>query len=341
MKSDKSHILQIEKLETALFARGKRAYAVQELDCGLRAGATLGVVGESGCGKTMLSLSIMRLVPSPPARIVGGRIVFDGLDLLSLSEKAMRRIRGNSISMIFQEPMTSLNPVFTVGSQIAEVFELHQGLTKKEALAKAEVTLQLVGIPDPARSLKCFPHELSGGIRQRVAIAMALACEPALILADEPTTALDVTIQAQILELLRALQQEKGVGILLITHDLGVVAQMCDDVLVMYAGQGVELSPVTALFHKPLHPYTQGLLKSIPHLEQRTHADGRGAVSQQLAPIPGVVPSLFDLPQGCAFHPRCPKAQQLKGRCQDMSPPLFTVDAHRRVRCWLYEDFTA
>ncbi len=290
-------------------------------------GETLGVVGESGCGKTMLALSILRLIPMPPARIVSGSIRFRDRELLTLSEEALRSVRGNEISMIFQEPMTSLNPVFTVGEQVAEALRLHQGMNKRQALDAAADILGLVRLPNPGSAAKSYPHELSGGMRQRVVIAIALACDPDLILADEPTTALDVTIQDQILELMLDLQRKKGAAVMMITHDLGVVAQTCGRVLVMYAGKIVESSPVEELFAEPLHPYTRGLLRSLPVLGESAGA------RRALTPIQGVVPGLWDLPSGCAFHPRCSEAFE---RCRLEPPPLLEQEAQRGVRCWLF-----
>ncbi len=299
--------------------------AVDGVDFVLSRGETVAVVGESGCGKTMLALSILGLVPDPPGRIESGEVLFNGADLLALPEKQMRAVRGDRISMIFQEPMTSLNPVFTVGEQIAETLRLHRGATPEEAQAAAAELFALVGIPNGGERLASYPHEFSGGMRQRVVIAMALACDPDLILADEPTTALDVTIQAQILHLLISLQREKGMTVLLITHDLGVVAQSCDRVLVMYTGKIVESADTVSLFQEPLHPYTEGLMRSLPR------ADRAG---DRLTPVSGAVPDLLSLPSGCAFHPRCPKVME---HCRRESPPLFSMGAGREVRCWRYK----
>jgi oligopeptide transport system ATP-binding protein len=289
------------------------AKAVDGVTYRIPAGRTLGLVGESGCGKSVTALSIMRLVPSPPGRIERGEILFEDRDLLKVSEAQMRRIRGNDISMIFQEPMTSLNPVFTCGNQITEVLTLHQGLSKKDALDRAIEMLAKVGIPSPEQRVREYPHQLSGGQKQRVMIAMALACNPKLLIADEPTTALDVTIQAQILDLLRALQAEFHMAILLITHDLGVIAEMAERVAVMYAGKIAELADVGELFSNPLHPYTQGLFGSLPKL---------GTKSERLNVIPGVVPNPIDFPSGCKFHPRCPHAFD---RCRVEEPTLRPV----------------
>jgi len=284
-------------------------------------------VGESGCGKSVTSLSIMRLIPNPPGKIVGGEILYQGRDLLKLSMEEMRKIRGNEISMIFQEPMTSLNPVFTIGNQLVEAIRLHQDLSKGEAVNKAIEMLKLVGIPAPDKRVKDYPHQLSGGMRQRVMIAMALSCNPQILIADEPTTALDVTIQAQILDLLRDLQQKVGLSLMLITHDLGVVAEMAHEVVVMYAGKVVERAPVNELFRSPAHPYTQGLLNSIPVLSR----DPTGKLKKsRLEPIPGIVPSLFDLPQGCRFQERC---KQVSLECKGDEPLLRSLPGDREVRC--------
>jgi len=316
-------LLEIRGLATHFFTSAGVARAVDGVDLSLDRGQTVAVVGESGCGKTMLALSVLRLVPDPPGRIVAGEVRFAGTDLLALSEDQMRQVRGRRISMIFQEPMTALNPVFTVGEQVAEMLRLHKGLGKREALDAAAGLFDLVRIPDAAQRLKSYPHELSGGMRQRIVIAMALSCDPDLVLADEPTTALDVTIQAQILDLLMDLKERRNAAVLLITHDLGVVAQTCSRAMVMYAGQAAEEGDVAGLFADPLHPYTQGLLGSLPKLTRR------GA---RLTPIPGIVPPLTDLPPGCSFHPRCPRAFD---RCRVEHPPLLSRDG-RLVRCWLY-----
>jgi peptide/nickel transport system ATP-binding protein len=318
-------LLQVEHLQTYFFTDRGVAKAVDGASFALRQGEVLGIVGESGCGKSVTALSIMRLIPDPPGRIVGGRIAFRGRDLLSLPEAAMQEIRGNEIAMIFQEPMTSLNPVFRIGEQIAEVLERHRHLSRHLALERAVEMLHRVGIPSPELRIRDYPHQMSGGMRQRVMIAMALACEPSLIIADEPTTAVDVTIQAQILELMRRLKETTGVSIMLITHDLGVIAEMAQHVLVMYAGRVVEQADVLDLFDKPLHPYTQGLMRSIPALAV---AEGR----ERLQAIPGVVPSLLELPVGCKFSDRCP---QVFDPCVS-EPGLLDVDGHS-VRCWLYD----
>lgn len=318
-------LLSVEGLSTYFYTDKGVAKAVGDVSYSINSGETLGVVGESGCGKSVTALSVMRLIPEPPGRIVSGKILFDGTDLLTLSEKQMRSVRGNKISMIFQEPMTSLNPVFRVGDQIAETLILHENLGKKAARDRAVELLHQVGIPSPRLRATDYPHQMSGGMRQRVMIAMALACSPKLIIADEPTTALDVTIQAQILELMDSLRETTGTAIQLITHDLGVIAETAHNVVVMYAGRIVEQAKVRELFNNPLHPYTRGLMRSIPGLG--SHAD-----KEQLDTIPGMVPSLFNLPQGCRFHDRCRHADE---RCRLKEPELLpTADGHL-VRCWL------
>jgi peptide/nickel transport system ATP-binding protein len=320
-------LLAIEDLQTHFFTRDGVVRAVDGVSYAVEAGETLAVVGESGCGKSVTALSILRLVPSPPGRIVGGAIRFEGVDLLQIGEGEMRRIRGNQISMIFQEPMTSLNPVLTVSRQITETLILHQGLTARAAAARAIEMLRLVRIPEPERRARQYPHELSGGMRQRVMIAMALACHPKLLIADEPTTALDVTIQAQILDLMRELKSEIGAAIILITHDLGVVAEMAQRVVVMYAGRKVEEAPVGDLFRRPQHPYTLGLLASVPRLGATL---GR-AEPPRLAEIPGTVPSLRDPIVGCAFAPRCAYATE---RCSREAPPLEAKTAAHLAACF-------
>jgi oligopeptide/dipeptide ABC transporter ATP-binding protein len=296
--------------------------AVDGISFELKKGKTLGIVGESGCGKSVTSLSAMRLIPSPPGNIESGQVLFNGTDLLKLKESEMRNIRGNKMSMIFQEPMTSLNPVFTVGSQVAEVFRIHKSLSKKEAIAQAIRMLQLVKIPSPEMRVRDYPHQLSGGMRQRVMIAMALACQPSVLIADEPTTALDVTIQAQILALMNELQQSQGMSTVLITHDLGVVAEVCQDVVVMYAGKIVEKSTVEELFSNPKHPYTKGLLASIPKL---------GEKKNRLKTIPGMVPSLSNLPVGCRFQSRCQFAVE---QCKLSNPVLEKLNENSSVACF-------
>ncbi|MCL5677081.1 MAG: ABC transporter ATP-binding protein [Firmicutes bacterium] len=342
-------LLDIENLKTYFHTEDGIVPAVDGVSFGLDKGETLGVVGESGCGKSVTSLSVMRLIPTPPGEFRGGRILFRGEDLLKKSEAELRRIRGNEISMIFQEPMTSLNPVFTIGDQIAEAIQLHQGKSRKEAMERAAEMLRLVGIPAPEKRIHEYPHQLSGGMRQRAMIAMALSCEPALLIADEPTTALDVTIQAQILELMKKLKRELGMAIMLITHDLGVVAEMCERVVVMYAGKVVEEADVVSLFQKPLHPYTEGLLKSIPRLDTaRGGVAATGAAisaagveqasrggRERLHVIEGVVPNPQRLPSGCRFHPRCPYAQEV---CRTQEPPLLEAGPGRQVACWLHNE---
>ncbi len=320
-------LLEVINLKTYFFLDRGVAQAVDDVSFSLRPGRTLSIVGESGCGKSVTALSVMGLIPHPPGRIVGGQILFDGQNLLDLPESKMRRIRGNQISMIFQEPMTSLNPVFRVGDQITEVLQLHQNMDRKAALDRTVNLLQQVGIPSPESRVGDYPHQMSGGMRQRVMIAMALACDPRLIIADEPTTALDVTIQAQILELMRQLSESTGTAILLITHDLGVVAETAERVVVMYAGRVVEEADVGPLFNSPLHPYTRGLMRSIPGVSDDERV--------RLEAIPGVVPSLLALPSGCKFHARCRHAFD---RCFAEEPPLITPKDGHPVRCWLYEE---
>jgi peptide/nickel transport system ATP-binding protein len=327
-------LLEIDGLKTYFFTRDGVVRAVDGVSFSVARGETLAIVGESGCGKSVTSLSILRLIASPPGRTVAGRVVFEGRDLLLLPEPEMRKIRGDAISMIFQEPMTSLNPVLTIGHQIAEVLVLHRGLPREDAMLRAVAMLRLVRIPEPERRVAQYPHQLSGGMRQRVMIAMALACEPRLLIADEPTTALDVTIQAQILDLMRELKERTGTAIVLITHDLGVVAEMAQRVVVMYAGRKVEEAPVAALFDRPRHPYTRGLLDSIPKLGA---ASARGAVTR-LSEIAGTVPSLAEPIVGCAFAPRCAYATT---RCQNEYPPLEEKVPGHRAACWESERMLA
>ena len=320
-------LLEVDGLQTHFFTRDGIVRAVDGVSFSIAPGETLAVVGESGCGKSVTSLSILRLIASPPGRIVAGRVLFEGNDLLALSEDEMRAVRGNAISMIFQEPMTSLNPALTVGRQIAESLVLHRGLSQHDAMAKAVEMLRKVRMSEPGRRARQYPHELSGGMRQRVMIAMALACGPKLLIADEPTTALDVTIQAQILELMRELGRETGAAIILITHDLGVVAEMAQRVVVMYAGRKVEEAPVDELFARPRHPYTRGLLGSMPHLGDSARGDG----GKRLVEIPGMVPSLKDEQPGCLFAPRCPNAIP---RCLQEAPPLSAHGSGHWAACW-------
>ncbi|MEZ0239772.1 MAG: ABC transporter ATP-binding protein [Chloroflexota bacterium] len=322
-------LLEIKGLRTSFHTRDGVVRAVDGIDFHVDRGEIMGLVGESGCGKSVTSLSIMRLV-AKPGRIEAGQVLFDGQDLLTLSMDQMRRIRGDRISMVFQQPQSSLNPVWDVGHQIAEVLEIHRGMKRGAARNRALELLRMVGIPDPARRLDAFPHELSGGMAQRVMIAMALACEPELLIADEPTTALDVTIQAQILDLMRNLRDETGTAIILITHDLGVVAEMCDRVAVMYAGEIVEHTDVTTLFRRPKHPYTRGLIGSIPVV---------GQVQDELSVIPGNVPNLIDLPKGCRFAPRClTRIEEDVSLATEVHPELLPVATGHDVRCWVYHD---
>jgi oligopeptide/dipeptide ABC transporter ATP-binding protein len=320
-------LLDIRGLRTQFFTDDGLARAVDGVSYSLERGETVGVVGESGCGKSVTALSVLRLIPDPPGKIVDGEIIFEGTDLLGLSSADMRRIRGNDISMIFQEPMTSLNPVFTIGNQITEAVRLHQGLNKKQALDKAIEALRLVGIPVPERRVHEYPHQLSGGMRQRAMIAMALSCNPKVLIADEPTTALDVTIEAQILDLMRTLQDELGTAIIMITHDLGVIADIARKVVVMYAGKVVEQAPVERIFASPNHPYTQGLLRSLPRVDK----DASGA-KQRLQEIPGIVPSLLNLPTGCKFASRCPSVMP---QCKEQEPTLEQVASDHYSACWL------
>ncbi|MGP3779091.1 ABC transporter ATP-binding protein [Halanaerobium saccharolyticum] len=322
----KEALVEVKNLKTYFYTEEGVVKAVDGVDFEIYPGETLGVVGESGCGKSVTSLSIMRLVESPPGRIEAGEINFGGRDLTKIPEKEMRKIRGNDISMIFQEPMTSLNPVYTVGDQIMEAIILHKKVDKKEARRQAIDMLQKVGIPLPEQRVDEYPHQLSGGMRQRVMIAMALSCDPQLLIADEPTTALDVTIQAQILELMNSLKESYGMAIMMITHDLGVIAEVSDRVAVMYAGKVVEYTDVDTLFEDPKHPYTWGLMNSIPKLDKDV---------DRLEAIPGSVPSPLNFPEGCKFNTRCPLAE---GKCFEEEPPLEDTDGEHMVRCWRYED---
>jgi peptide/nickel transport system ATP-binding protein len=326
-------VLDVKNLQTVFFTNSGLFKAVDDVSFSVRRGETLAIVGESGCGKSVTALSVMRLVPDPPGRIVGGSVTLEGTDLLGLDDAAMRKIRGDRVSMIFQEPMTSLNPVMRIGDQITEVVQLHRSMTNKEAWKRAVEMLRLVRIPEPERRAQEYPHQLSGGMRQRAMIAMALACRPALLIADEPTTALDVTIQAQILALIVDLQKELGTGLILITHDLGVVAQTAQRVIVMYAGKKVEEASVEALFENPRHPYTRGLMASMPAVI------GLGAKTDaRLTEIPGMVPSLTNLPAGCAFAPRCTMAID---RCRAEYPPLQDFDDKHFAACWRAAELVA
>ncbi|MGC2412488.1 MAG: ABC transporter ATP-binding protein [Stellaceae bacterium] len=325
-------VLEVEGLRTYLFTRLGVVKAVDDVSFAVRRGDTLAIVGESGCGKTMTALSLLRLVPNPPGRIVAGSIKIDGKDLVTLDEAEMRDIRGNEISMIFQEPMTSLNPVMTIGAQISETIRLHEDLSKAAALEKTIEMLRLVRIPEPAQRVKEYPHQLSGGMRQRAMIAMALACNPRVLIADEPTTALDVTIQAQILDLILDLQKKLGTAVVLITHDLAVVAETAQHVIVMYAGKKVEEADVEELFAAPLHPYTHGLLASIPQLAVMAGENaGNTLANGRLKEIPGLVPALTNLPPGCSFAPRCAFADE---RCRSFYPPYEQKRPGHWAACW-------
>lgn len=316
-------LLEIKQLTSAFLFEGKPVPVVTDVSITVEEGEILGLVGESGSGKSVTAKNVMRLLPTPPASVLSGEILFKGRDILKLSEKEMRSVRGNEISMIFQEPMTSLNPVYTCGNQIMEAVMLHQHVDKKTAWAKAEEMLKLVGMSMPEERLKNYPHELSGGMRQRVMIAMALCSNPSLLIADEPTTALDPTIQAQILELIGELQKKLGMSVLYITHDLGVVAELCHRVVVMYAGMVMEVAQTEDLFSKPAHPYTQGLMKAMP----RMNSGG-----ERLNSIEGVVPHITEMPKGCHFHPRCPYATEL---CRQSCPPMTDLGNGHQVRCHL------
>ncbi|WP_042167695.1 ABC transporter ATP-binding protein [Paenibacillus gorillae] len=321
-------LLEVEGLKTEFKRDGGNVMAVAGLDFHINSGEVLGLVGESGCGKSVTSLSIMQLLKGTPGRNAGGSVKFKGTDLLRLSDKEMRRVRGKDLAMIFQEPMTSLNPVLRIGKQLEEPIRLHMGYNKAKAREHAIHMLKLVGIPRAEGVMNDYPHQLSGGMRQRVMIAMAMSCHPQLLIADEPTTALDVTIQAQILDLMKRLKEERSMGMLLITHDLGVVAEMCDRVVVMYAGRVVEEAPVKELFENPQHPYTQGLIRSVPKLRQKV---------RRLESIPGNVPDLSRMPAGCKFAPRCPHVMP---QCLTAEPELLAAsgDASRKSRCWLTQE---
>jgi oligopeptide/dipeptide ABC transporter ATP-binding protein len=321
-------LLSIHNLRTCFYTDLGLLRAVDGISFSMGYGETIGIVGESGCGKSVTARSIMRLIPHPPGKIESGEIYFEGKNLLDLSQAEMRKIRGNKISMIFQDPMTSLNPVFKIGKQIAEAIKLHQGVSLKEALEKSIEMLQIVGIPSPAKRVFDYPHQLSGGMRQRVMIAMALSCRPKLMIADEPTTALDVTIQAQILNLMQKLKEETGASIILITHNLGIVAEMAQKVIVMYAGRIFEYASTKDLFRKHYHPYTENLLKAIPKYDSSGEA-------KKLHVIPGIVPSLLNLPQGCKLSNRCDRSFPL---CFEEEPGLFEVEPGHIARCWLYSE---
>jgi peptide/nickel transport system ATP-binding protein/oligopeptide transport system ATP-binding protein len=326
--NDQAHLLDVWRLKTYFYTFDGEAKAVDDVSFYLDKGEVLGVVGESGCGKSVTAQSIMRLIPEPPGKIVHGNILFDGIDIVKFSMEQMRSIRGNRISMIFQEPMTSLNPVYTIGNQISEMFLLHEKRSKRESWERSIEMLKKVQIPAPEKRVHEYPHQLSGGMRQRAMIAMALACNPEILIADEPTTALDVTIQAQILDLMLQLKEDFDTAIMMITHDLGVIAEIAQRIVVMYAGKMVEEGESLAIFEDPKHPYTQGLLKSIPKLGERSH-HGR----QRLKEISGIVPSLYELPRGCSFYPRCPKSLTV---CEQNPPKLIDTGGGHRVRCWLY-----
>ncbi|MDK2954819.1 MAG: peptide/nickel transport system ATP-binding protein [Desulfovibrionales bacterium] len=317
-------LLCVRNLKTHIRSDAGEIRVVDGVDLQMKRGETVGIVGESGCGKSMTGLSILRLVPGPHGRIVSGEILFNGQDLASLDEKEMVRLRGNEIAMVFQDPMTSLDPLFAVGDQIGESMRFHQKLSRKEARNRAIELLKLVGVPSPELRIKDRPDQLSGGLRQRVMLASALSCKPSLVIADEPTTALDVTIQAQILELIKQLREETGTSFILISHDLGVIAENCQHVSVMYAGKIVESADVRELFDNPLHPYTTGLMESIPRI---------GVRKDRLEAIPGIVPNPLDLGEGCAFSPRCSCSEE---HCEQKAPPLVEVCPGHEVRCWKY-----
>jgi len=320
------YLLQVENLKTTFYTEDGVVPAVDGVSFRLKHGEVLGIVGESGCGKSVASMSILQLIPDPPGHIEVDSIIFDDRELKSLSEKEMRRIRGNDIAMIFQEPMTSLNPVFTIGNQLGEAIKLHQGLSERQAKDKSIEMLKLVGIPRADKVVNEYPHSLSGGMRQRAMIAMALSCNPKLLIADEPTTALDVTIQAQILELMKELKKKINTAIMFITHDLGVIAEISQHVIVMYAGKIVEDADVVTLFKKPLHPYTVGLINSKPKIETETN---------KLFSIPGMVPNPLNLPTGCYYHPRCSEVMEI---CCEEEPPEIAVKPGHLVKCWLYRE---
>ncbi len=329
-------VVSVRDLRTYFHTDAGVAKAVDGVSFDVPAGRTLALVGESGCGKSVTALSILRLIPQPPGRVVSGSILLNGRDLLAAPERDLRKIRGNAVSMIFQEPMTSLNPVFRVGRQVAAVLRLHRRLSPQAARAAAVDLFARVGIPSPESRVDDYPHQMSGGMRQRVMIAMALACGPSLLIADEPTTALDVTIQAQILDLLRDLQQAEGMSMLLITHDLGVVAETAHEVAIMYAGRIVERADVRALFAEPRHPYTVGLFRSLPGVQAQEQPQAAGRPAPLYA-IRGAVPAATAFPEGCRFHPRCPHAMP---RCRAATPPMEPVGPNHAVACWLYDETT-
>lgn len=319
-----NNLLEVKNLKVAFYNDGELTNVVRDVSFSIKPGETLGLVGESGSGKSVTSKSVMRLISDPPGKITGGSVIMEGTDILALPEREMRAIRGGKIAMIFQEPLTSLNPLFTCGYQIAEAVRLHRKCSKKEAMEKAVEMLRLVGVPSPERRVKSYPHELSGGMRQRVMIAMALCCEPSLLIADEPTTALDPTIQAQILRLIHDLREQNGMSVLLITHDMGIVAENCDRVAVMYAGQIVEIADVVSIFENPRHPYTKGLLKAIPSIDKKVDS---------LYNIEGMVPRFNELPKGCAFSTRCPYA---RSECISIPQNLVSIEESVQVRCSFY-----
>jgi peptide/nickel transport system ATP-binding protein/oligopeptide transport system ATP-binding protein len=321
-------VLTVDNLKTYFRVKEGLAKAVDGVSFQIHRGETLGLVGESGCGKTVSSLSILKLLEMPPAEFHSGNILFEGQDLLTFSELQMRKIRGKSISMIFQEPMTSLNPMLSIGFQVGEVLANHEGLTARQARVRTIELLEMVGIPSPERRTTEYPHQLSGGMRQRVMIALALACDPQVLIADEPTTALDVTIQAQILELMMDLRENLGTSMLLITHDLGVIAETAHRVAVMYAGKIVEEADVATIFKNPLHPYTRGLMKSVPRIDE-------SGSTRRLAEVPGMVPNLYNLPPGCSFLDRCPVGIE---KCRSTNAKLLAVNGDHSVRCWVAQD---
>ena len=327
MGKEQKEVIKVTHLRTEFHLPEGFVRAVNNINFTIHSGETLGLVGESGCGKSVTALSMMRLIPDPPGKIVRGEILFEGMDLLQLPKNRMQKIRGSKIAMIFQEPTTSLNPLFTIGNQISEVYTEHMGYNDKKAWDRSVEIMKQVGIPSPKQRAHEYIHQFSGGMRQRAMIAMALACNPTLLIADEPTTAVDVTIQAQVLELMRDLQDKSGMGILLITHNLGVVAEMCHRVIVMYVGQAVEEADGDAIFDEPLHPYTRGLIGSIPF-------PGRKSLmgKKTLEEIPGMVPSMFDLPKGCVFQPRCHEAKDI---CEEQVPKFVEVKKSHSVACWM------